>query len=406
MNLEEQLRREFIDHREFWNYYGQDLESPFESIESAKQFINNYFNSGSKEYAVYEWQGFEGEEMSFRNGHSANVFFIGAMLQRMIDPDLLIESRLEGRSYPFSYLWYLTCLAHDFGYMYENDKNESQIEEIKEKYKGLCFSVRENRRYPRLFFYKKAHMNIKRLVPNIPLRECGCYYRGYSMATIQHIHKRECNHSCRGTLKYSNGTIIKRPWYNYSIRDNYFKYRLMTMNTLDHGIVGADQLFSGLIDNYRKEFNENLRDGCYENFHNNQNRYFCCEQFKVFAYIANCIAAHNVFMSPNKEESKQLYSEYGLECLWPENFRKIDYQEDPLLFVLCVADTLEPSKRFREMNSVNILKMIGISYDKESNTVCIEIETKLTHSEEGTKYIKDIRSLEQWCEINTKVIFI
>ncbi len=404
MNLEEQLRREFVENRYFWNYYGQYLESPFENIESAKRFINNYFKSGSKEYAVYEWREFEDEEMSFRNGHTTNAFFIGAMLQRIIDPNLFIESDIEG-TYPFSYLWFLTCLAHDFGYIYENEKDQGQVNELKEKYYKFCIRGKENKNYPRILLYRKTNMHIRSLVPNIPLRKCGCYFRGYSMATRQQINECETN-SCRGMLKYNNGIIIKSQRYNYSDKENYFRYRLMEMNTLDHGIVGADKLFSSLVENYRKEYNENISDGGCENFHNNQDRHFCCEQFKVFAYIANCIAAHNMFMSNDTDIAKQSYSKYNLQCLWPENFKKIAYEDDPLLFVLCIADTLEPSKRFRGMDSVNLLRKIGISYDKDSNTVYVEISKRLTQIEDGMKYINDIKSLDQWCIINIDVVIV
>ncbi|MBH1941063.1 hypothetical protein I5677_09180 [Mobilitalea sibirica] len=402
MNLEKQMRNEFIEHNAFWNYYGLNVESPFESRESAKRFINDYFKTGSKEYAVFEWREYEGEELSFRNGHTTNVFFIGTMLQRLIDPCLFIKSEVDGE-YPFSYLWFLTCLAHDFGYIYENEMDQRKIAEIKDKYLRLCIRERENRKYSRLFLYNNSNMQINRLVPNIPLRSDRCYFRNYSIVSRQQITEFECNFSCRKGLEYSNGTTIKRSWYNYSIKENYFRYRLIKMNTLDHGIVGADKLFSSLVDNYKKEYYKNRQNGRYDNFFNNQGRHFCCEQFKVFAYITNCIAAHNVFMSGNTEREKQSYAEYSLQCLWPENYRIIDYEEDPLLFILCIADTIEPTKRFRGMNSITVLREISISYDTEDNIIHVGIGNKLAQTEEGKKYISDITSLNQWCKIKTMI---
>ena len=90
MNLLERLKRE--RHPDFYNYYKHDLGEPFSSLEDAKEFIYKYFASGSPKHILNEWENSEDKEVSFRNGHTVNVFFIGGMLQRMIDSDIKIFS--------------------------------------------------------------------------------------------------------------------------------------------------------------------------------------------------------------------------------------------------------------------------------------------------------------------------
>ena len=49
------------------------------------------------------------------------------------------------------------------------------------------------------------------------------------------------------------------------------------------------------------------------------------------------------------EICKAKYVDYSLNCLLPDRFRLISYKDNPLLFILCVADTVEPSKRFADI---------------------------------------------------------
>lgn len=412
ISLEDELKKEFVEHRAFWKYYGDELLNPFESVEAAKEFIINYFEQGSKMSAIQEWRENIDADVQFRNNHTINVFFIGAMLQRKIDRNLVINSEVQ-EAYPFSYIWFLVCLAHDFGYIYENEENLEKMQYMKEEYEKL-FDMQENsgkyvREYMcRLHFYRKVKLNIKRLGPNFPLEKWASYckqkkYRNRGRNYREEC-RRECRRECRGEIRFNNGTIIRRSWYNSVTKDKYFRYRLLHMKKLDHGIVGADKLFSDLIENYYNQFANNKSRGQFNAFENNQQRHFSCEHFKIFAYIADCIAAHNVFKAEDTDESKEIYKKYGLNCLLLDNFEIISYRENPLLFILSVADTLEPSKRFR--NCSEVLKKISIDYNKKSNTVLVGIASGLAMSKEGEKYIDDIYKLEEWCDINVDVTVI
>lgn len=211
-------------------------------------------------------------------------------------------------------------------------------------------------------------------------------------------------------IEYNNGTIIKAPRYFGKTKNNYFYYRLQEMSKLDHGIVGADEFFSKLVANYVKEYRamaveDFFRESIYE-FHNEQGLHFCSEQIKLFAYIADCIASHNMYKVDDNELCKAMYEDYSLDCLLPDRFQRISYKDNPLLFILCVADTIEPSKRFENFRNEDILKLISVDYNANTNSLYVEINEELCDSEAERKYVSDITELEQWCDIKTNVIIM
>lgn len=119
MTLYQKLQDEIRNHRDFWNYYDMKVEDVCKNEKSASKFIYKFFESGSKSYAIREWMEYSDDSMQMRNIHTINVFFIGVFLQRKIDENIAIKSEMSS-DYTFSYLWYLLCLAHDLGYIYEN----------------------------------------------------------------------------------------------------------------------------------------------------------------------------------------------------------------------------------------------------------------------------------------------
>ncbi len=113
---------------------------------------------------------------------------------------------------------------------------------------------------------------------------------------------------------------------------------------MDYEIVGADEFFSKLVVNYVKEYRvmavgDFFRESIYE-FHNERGLHFCSEQLKLFAYIADCIALHNMYKADDNEGRIAKYMDYSLNCLLPYRFQPISYKDNPLLFILCVADTI------------------------------------------------------------------
>lgn len=395
MTLYQKLRNEMENHRGFWNYYGVNFDDVFQDEGVARDFIYNYFKGGSKLYALDTWTNSMNEYIHMRNIHTVNVFFIGAFLQRIIDENIAIKSEVSSH-YPFSYIWYLLCLAHDFGYVYE--KYSKAYLELPEKrhYRRYC---RRQMYVPEFWtrkrWYQEHGIDITYLSPPFGERT---NISNYSRNLVQRL---GCN------IEYNNGTIINKPRYSSKTKNNYFYYRLYEMGVLDHGIVGADEFFSRLVVNYVKEYRimaagNFFRENIYE-FYNERGLHFCSEQLKLFAYIADCIASHNMYMADDNEGRIAKYMDYSLNCLLPDEFEPISYKDNPLLFILCVADTIEPSKRFTNYHNENVLNLISIEYSLKDNFLYVEIDEALYDSEAGRRYESDIYELEKWCDIRTNV---
>lgn len=395
MTLYQKLRNEMQNHREFWNYYGVNFDDVFQDEGVARDFIYNYFKGGSKLYALDSWANSMNEYIQIRNVHTVNVFFIGAFLQRIIDENIAIKSEVSSH-YPFSYIWYLLCLAHDFGYVYE--KYSKAYLELPEKqyYRRYC---RRGMYAPefctRRRWYKEHGIDITYLCPPFGERSNFSYYKRNA------VQRLGCN------IEYNNGTIIEKPRYSVKTKNNYFYYRLYEMGALDHGIVGADEFFSRLLVNYVKEYRgmaagDNFRESIYE-FYNERGLHFCSEQLKLFAYIADCIASHNMYKADDNEICKAKYRDYSLECLLSDKFKRISYKDNPLLFILCVADTIEPGKKFRNYRNEEVLNLISIEYSVSDNSLYVVVDKELYDSDAGREYVLGIEQLEEWCDIRTSV---
>ena len=109
-------------------------------------------------------------------------------------------------------------------------------------------------------------------------------------------------------------------------------------------------------------------------------------------------------MADDNESCIAKYMDYSLNCLVPDEFEAISYKNNPLLFILCVADTIEPSKRFSQYSNEEILSLISIDYNKNTNILDIEIAEKLYNCPECLKYRSDILELSKWCDITTNCI--
>ena len=125
-------------------------------------------------------------------------------------------------------------------------------------------------------------------------------------------------------------------------------------------------------------------------------KHFCIEQIPVFAHIADCVISHNVWKANDASETE--YLECGLEALVGERFKKIEFQENPLLFILAVVDTIEPykiySSKAADRDAVRIWKSIDISFT--NNTLTLSSRYKCRPI---TKIYERAKGLEAWVDI-------
>lgn len=109
-----------------WSYYRSRNKKiidglDFMSCDFSRKFIEQYFRDGKKYKAIEHIDKLP----DLRLIHMVSVFFIGIYLYEF----LKVEDHKEYEP-SFNYLWFLTCLYHDFGYIIENDIDDTWLDNI------------------------------------------------------------------------------------------------------------------------------------------------------------------------------------------------------------------------------------------------------------------------------------
>ena len=185
---------------------------------------------------------------------------------------------------------------------------------------------------------------------------------------------------------------------------NYLEYCKMNkdINHYDHGIVGGLWLYDSLVKNYYLSYislnddNESIRNFCVNNLH------FSINQFPVFAYLADCIISHNMWLATDYK-TIELYKECGLKQLIPPLAQPIQFDTNPLLFILALADTLEPIKTCCDpkyklnIEPTEVLKNIECIFNQ--NHILLQF-----NNNDIFKIMKDkLSNLENWLAINIQI---
>ena len=157
-----------------------------------------------------------------------------------------------------------------------------------------------------------------------------------------------------------------------------------------------------MVKNYCSKFKQCQKPVDFNNFVFN-NLHFCIEQFRIFRYISDCIASHNIWYASDMS-SKRSYINFGLNSLVYKKNRKISYEKNPLFYLLCLADSLEPVKRGNESDAQQILEQIKIDYYHTSKTVKITIRSYWSNSECGKQYIRNVKELTTWLDVKIECI--
>lgn len=406
MNLYMKINNLYNNDKSYWDYYEGMTVNPIDNPSEAARFISEFFSLGSKENIFCNTLFCENENTPLvisHDAHTIKVFFIGIILQQLLDGNLSIKSN-SGTDYPFSYFWYLTCLFHDFGYRFEENL-------LLEREYSRVMNIKTSNAYRfrnlRLCYYRVLRIDAKSLSPNIPLGSTCYLSKGFSMAGRKIEEERicdTCSKQCKGYIYFSNGTVVEKNHYSSKIKNNYFEYILFEHNKKEHGISGADYLFYKLVKNYRNKSAQLPNRMNSVDFIDNFNRRFYCEQFKIFAYIADCIASHNVWKAP--KNSEELYKKYGLESLIGNQFRLISYKDNPLLFILCLSDSIEPTKQINDLSESEVLKNIEFDYCHGYNKLKVFISKEMSENVNCQVYIKKLESIEAWIDVRLEVILV
>ena len=369
------------------SYYGIPISSLFciadeFSKKSCLDFIKQHYNQGCKKEALtlafqqaYEEKG--------KHQHTVALYLLGLHLKGLFDDVLrdrisgLMPDRDNGtvqdpdensvRScswYDFRYTWFLTCLYHDTASCIESLPNWQWLTERR---KTLDF-------YLGTFNIKSTPFNYTPLRPGISL------------------------------TRYSE-FLVK----------NYFYYRMDHHHSLDHGILGGYLLFDKMYRNFKEKtkdvvWNQNQAGKIIEGLN------YRPEHLDHFAYIADAIICHNLWTANELSANIDTYKAYGLEPLIVDGSRqdrKLNIDDYPLQFLLCLLDSIEPVKRFIEddkkdenpelsMSAADVLANFCIN--PEGNTIQIDwckcLEKQKTARFQ--KWLKSVCDLGTWMDVSVE----
>ena len=319
MSLYEELLAKFGSREDCYclSYYGinVDINELFNSTDACRKFIALHFSKGQK-MAVMRMP-WEAEYATHgKHEHTVYLYLLGLYLQ-----DLLVD-RLEskmvgaigglGNWFEFKYIWFLTCLTHDLASCIEEgiDANDSVSSGTLEFYLGK-FDI---------------------------------LYTPYNYCPLN-----------------SHGL---RPRFSENQVKNYFQYRL-SQGKIDHGILAGYYMFDRLYKTFLQEtagHDWKMNSKCVKE----EGLYWKQEMPEVFAYIADAIISHNLWVA--EEKNIAIYKHFGLDPLIPDSSKathpeKLYLEQYPLHFFLGLLDTLEPSKRFDEEKAQEVYDFICIKQD-------------------------------------------
>lgn len=159
--------------------------------------------------------------------------------------------------------------------------------------------------------------------------------------------------------------------YDEALLNAYSWYRYVTSGKCDHGIAGAQKFYDEIC---KADSHGRLRLS------------------RVYRAVCLCIACHNVWFPEN--DTVGIYKVFGLKKLVEEfqhakdgKVRTIHIEEHPLLFLLSLADNLEPCKR---TGSLDVLDSISMDIYEDSITV------STVNKNRNQSYLNSISQLNKW----------
>ena len=275
----------------------------------------------------------EGEKLleQERAVHIVSTFLLGLKIAMdCLDIDINIR---DSDNMSFQYEWFMTCLYHDIGYVYEKRSSENDVRKIASDGINGISDICGN---------------------NISIDE----------------------------------QIFKT--YPECIVDLYFRKRAecQKKGCIDHGIIGGILLYNGLSNMFNIAWEHRLNknqitkdsfDACISG----RKLHYSTKHFEEYAKAADAIIMHNIW-------KKTLQEYIAKEFKW-RKVRinpKVSCKNNPLCFILCLADTIEPLKR--ALNTEDTIyfsftpKLLKIHSDKEKIR----------------KIYEEIKDCEDWLDVN------
>jgi len=383
---------------QYFEYGGKNLPLIINPAE-AQEFIEEFFSAGSKATVI----SFINVPQYFlpkeRATHTVSGFFLGFLIENCLNGNNTLSITYP-HEFSFSYLWFLTFLYHDYGYCVA-EKTNSPL--------GTPTKVPLNYIQSNTYNEYKPLKSIKEKL-GISLSPFSMYNKpSYNMrnnhvtVSIANALLRELTQDSlripKAYIQFNNGSIVNKHRYSNQTVTRYFNYCINIHEKYDHGIIGGFLFYDRIIKNYAISY---LR--AINNNHQNANidpsdfiyntRHFCQSQLPIFSYISDCIISHNIW----KEEQKHIkeYMDYGIHSKLGAEFRSISFDENPLLYILVITDSIEPLKAYADFPPEVVVNSIDIKYLPGSRTITFSSISNLI---DITILYNKAKDLEAWTTV-------
>lgn len=318
---------DLLENTHEWSYYDNPpylkIDTMYDSKESLN-FIKEYFKCGEKGTLFDDFDVVRDEVLLTRSQHIISTYLLGIILVDNIKIDIE-KNNMEKEN--FLYLWFLACLFHDVGYIFEE---KSSCEDLRMLQTNGLKSI-------------DKICNIKYLYDGIfdPYKEDNIHL---------YLSKRAiCKGGCTGVI--------------------------------DHGIVGGFLLYDRLRKNYDEAYKKAKKENSVvkKNSFDYKNRRFSTNHYNDYKKAAQAIIVHNIW-----PDTLRKYLEEEGETV---NLKRIDI-ENPIAYILALADTLEPIKKYG-IDSLN-----NTYYEEGTN----EFIYSFSKSEKKSM-AKCINDLKNWVDV-------
>lgn len=196
-------------------------------------------------------------------------------------------------------------------------------------------------------------------------------------------------------LLNGNYTFIR---FKKDIYINYLKYRKAS-KTSEHGIVAGVDLFKRLYNSFDTETAGH--DWITNKVYKKNNLTWRKEHLPHFAYICDAICCHNIWLVNEKDDKmRNIYIDANLEeLIIRSNSDKLQLEQYPLQFLLCLLDTIEPIKKFGDLEPIEVFKNIFIEV-KTNGSITIGWTNVIKKQSNFFKWLDSIYSLNDWMGVN------
>lgn len=183
--------------------------------------------------------------------------------------------------------------------------------------------------------------------------------------------------------------------------DKYDKYRQCKWNVKDHGIWGGRVFYSEMLEIGKDIARSQM----------NTNKIFEKDDVEqIYQYAAWLIMCHNINFDNGKSEYTNCYKCQGLDDFIIPKVRCISLTNNPLLFLFCFADTIEPTKKLKSASGDSVKDM----------EICKTLKMELSNDKikfglddlqdyvVSDSYVKNLEGLSDWLidvNDNLEIIF-